>query len=330
MAEIRSASTAASTNGGAPASAGCPLCDAQGAVLLERLALADLDHEYRRQVGVSVMDEFPTGTRHLDLVRCGNCGLEYFNPMVAGSAGFYARLSQDQHYYSTTRWEFTETLKRLPTNPDLIDVGCGDGFFLKSVPGTRRRGLEFNPEAVRRATASGLNVTTQRLEDLPAASADFVTLFQVLEHVARPREVMAEAVRVLRPGGKFFVAVPNNDTWVGEAPPNPLNAPPHHTLRWRREALRAAAKVAGLELEELQAESVALEHLFPYRRSRWVARLGFLVGGSVPRYGIGSAAVGLRKVATALTTVSMRCFPGLGPAKPGTGHSLLAIYRKPV
>ncbi|MBL9138754.1 MAG: class I SAM-dependent methyltransferase [Verrucomicrobiales bacterium] len=329
MAENRSASTAVATNGGKSASVGCPLCGDHAATLLEQLKLADLDHEYRRQVGVSVVDEFPAGTQHLELVRCGGCGLEYFNPTVAGSAGFYARLSQDEHYYSTTRWEFTETLKRLPADPDLIDVGCGDGFFLRSVPGTRRRGLEFNPEAVRRATASGLKVTTQRLEDLPAASADFVTLFQVLEHVARPREVLSAAVRVLRPGGKFFVAVPNNDTWVGEAPPNPLNAPPHHTLRWRAEALRAAAKLSGLELDELQAESVAPEHLFPYRRSRWVARLGVLAGGSVPRYGIGPAAVGVRKVATALTTISMRLFPGLGPARPGTGHSLLAIYRKP-
>jgi SAM-dependent methyltransferase len=260
----------------------CPLCGNQGAALLEQLQLADLDHEYRRQVGVSVVEEFPPGTRHLDLVRCSQCGLEYFSPTVAGSAGFYARLSQDQHYYSTTRWEFTETLKRLPADPDLIDVGCGDGFFLKSVPGTRRRGLEFNPEAVRRATASGLNVTTQRLEDLPAASADFVTLFQVLEHVARPREVLAAAVRVLRGGGRFFVAVPNNDTWVGEAPPNPLNAPPHHTLRWRAEALRAAAKLSGLDLEDLLAESVAPEHVFPYRRSRCRCRAHECCGARMP------------------------------------------------
>lgn len=325
MAELNSVS---SSSGGVRTTTRCPLCGATNGQFLERVPLCDLDHEYRRQVGVPVLDEFPAGTASIDLVRCTGCGLEYFDPVVAGSATFYSRLSQDQHYYSTTRWEFSETLKRLPPDPDLIDVGCGDGFFLKSVPGTRRRGLEFNPEAVRRATAAGLNVTTQRLEDLPGESADIVTLFQVLEHVSRPREVLEQAVRVLRPGGRLFVAVPNNDTWVGEAPPNPLNAPPHHTLRWRAEALRAAAGLVGLGLEELMAESVAPEHLFPYRRSRWVARLGKLTGGSVPRYGIGAVPVALRKVATAITEISTRCFPGVGTERPGTGHSLLAIYRK--
>ncbi|HXY26786.1 MAG TPA: class I SAM-dependent methyltransferase [Acidimicrobiales bacterium] len=46
---------------------------------------------------------------------------------------------------------------------------------------------------------------------LPFASrsADAVLLLEVLEHVARPRELLAEARRVLKPGGTVVVSVPS-------------------------------------------------------------------------------------------------------------------------
>lgn len=290
--------------------------------------MADLDHEYRRQLGLGVLDQFAPSTRDLRLWRCASCGLEHFQPLVAGSSGFYAALGRAQQYYSTTRWEFTETVRRLPPDPDLLDVGCGDGFFLSMVSGTRRRGIEFNPDAAQRARDKGLQVALTRLEDVPAASADQVTLFQVLEHTPDPRGFLAAAARVLRPGGRLFVAVPNNDTWVGEGPSNPLNAPPHHPLRWRAEALRYAARLVDLRLEELLAEPLAPEHLYAYRRTRFLSGLGRLFGWQPPRYRLTTTSVALRKVANLWTEVSVRLAPGC-PKTPGTGHSCLAIYRKP-
>lgn len=295
---------------------------------MERVAVVDLEAEYRRQLGVSVVDEFPAGQSSLGLHRCGGCGLEYFDPVVTGSSAFYARLGGEGHYYSTTRWEFTETLRRLTGEPDLIDVGCGDGFFLRLVPGQRRRGIEFNPDAARRARERGLAVEERGVETLPAGSADVVTLFQVLEHVSRPREVLEAVERVLRPGGRLFVAVPNNDGWVGEAPLNPLNAPPHHVLRWRREALRSVPKWTGLNLEELLEEPLAREHLHAYRRAAFLRWCSGITGGAVPRYGLGTRAVACRRMATALTELSLWCHRQL-PKGMGTGHSVMAIYRKP-
>ncbi len=306
----------------------CPLCGDEHAQVLERIPRRDLEHEYRRQMSVSVEREFPRDVEELRLRRCGRCGLEYFDPLIAGSAEFYAGLSLDDRYYSSTRWEFTEALKRLPPDPDLVDVGCGDGFFLRLVPGERRRGIELNPEAARRARESGLRVEEIRLESLPAESADFVTMFQVLEHVPNPLEVLRAVERVLRPGGKLLVAVPNNDTWVGRAPPNPLNAPPHHPLRWRADALRHVSRVAALELEELLEEPLAPEHLFPYRRSEFIAMLGRVSGRSAPRYGLTRGGVMARRLSTVWAKLSVKLAPR-GPRTPGTGHSVMAIYRKP-
>jgi SAM-dependent methyltransferase len=58
---------------------------------------------------------------------------------------------------------------------------------------------------------------------LPAASADVVISFETLEHIANPRRFVAEAARVLSPGGRFICSVPNQ--WVDESgrDPNPYH-----------------------------------------------------------------------------------------------------------
>src|SRR5262249_10832020 len=49
--------------------------------------------------------------------------------------------------------------------------------------------------------------------DLRPGSFDVVTMWHALEHVHRPREVLTAAHRLLVPGGRLFVAVPNIAGW---------------------------------------------------------------------------------------------------------------------
>lgn len=305
----------------------CPLCGETASEVRERIRVSDLDAEYRRQLKVAVADEFPVGTKELTWRACRCCGLGYFDPPVAGSSKFYADLGRGQQYYSTTRWEFSETLKRLSSDPDLVDIGCGDGFFLSLVAGTRKRGLEFNPDAVRRAREKGLDVREGLLSSLPDGSADVVTMFQVLEHVREPAEVLRDAARVLRPGGRLFVAVPNDESYIGRALHDPLNAPPHHPLRWRASALRHVPRVVALQLEELLAEPLAAEHLHPYRRTAFVGGVERWLGRRLPLYRVSPAMVWLRRIANVWTAVSLKVAPR-GPTEPGTGFSIMAVYRK--
>ena len=84
----------------------------------------------------------------------------------------------------------------------------------------------------------------------PTAAFDRVIAAEVLEHVPDDAGVLAELVRVLRPGGLMAVTVPR---WYPEAVNWALSAEYHnvpggHVRIYRRSQLRRRLRTAGLEL----------------------------------------------------------------------------------
>lgn len=307
--------------------ASCPLCQTPEAKVCEELPVRDIDHEYRRQLGVPVQSEFPAGLASLHLCHCQVCGLEFYDPLLAGSPGFYAALSQSSGYYSPMRWEFGETSRIISANARVVDVGCGDGRFLRTLTTQASLGLELNPEAIRRARASGLTVSDQPVSTLPAEHFDAVTIFQVLEHVTNPRELLDELVRIMRREGQLFVAVPNNDGYVGRAIQEPLNLAPHHPLRWTRPALEFIPNLLPLKLKWVKTEPVGPDHLFSYRRERVTS---FFAGSTRPRPPLirrNPWTIFIRKAANLTVMASMRISSSL-PSPSIPGHSYLALFTK--
>jgi SAM-dependent methyltransferase len=96
----------------------------------------------------------------------------------------------------------------------VLDVGCGRGLLLSAFQrrGWQVQGTELSEQSSRFAReVLGIPVKIGPLETLglSAQSFDAVTLWHVLEHVASPALTIAEANRVLRPGGVLLVGVPN-------------------------------------------------------------------------------------------------------------------------
>jgi SAM-dependent methyltransferase len=107
-------------------------------------------------------------------------------------------------------------LPGLPPGPpgDILDVGCGSGAFLLALreAGWRPHGVEMSERAVAAANEAGLDGV--RCGDLLAAGYsegrfDVVRFWHSLEHMRSPRAQLTEARRVLRPGGRLTVGVPN-------------------------------------------------------------------------------------------------------------------------
>lgn len=93
----------------------------------------------------------------------------------------------------------------------ILDLGCGAGWFLSYLKerGVKARGLEVNPMAVRFCESRGLNVSDSRLADEPDGMYDVITMFDVLEHLDDPIDVLATARRKLKPGGFVVGYTPN-------------------------------------------------------------------------------------------------------------------------
>jgi len=101
----------------------------------------------------------------------------------------------------------------------LLDMGCGDAGTLG--PKAREKnwdylGVDVSPEAVilaRQAGFAAKEIGEDFVTDLPAATFDAVCCFEVLEHLLTPEKCLQECLRVLKPGGKLVVTVPNAAFW---------------------------------------------------------------------------------------------------------------------
>ncbi len=122
----------------------------------------------------------------------------------------------------------------------LLDYGCGDGLFVEYL---RDRGygpcLGFDPYGP--AAADGAAALRRE------GPFEFILLQDVLEHVERPEELLAELDRHLAPGGRIFIGTPDADR-VDPARPerflNELHAP-YHLHLYTRASVEAFGRRQG-------------------------------------------------------------------------------------
>lgn len=157
------------------------------------------------------------------ITKCLQCGYMFANPRPTPEelTVFY---SQPEKYESWLAlgaprdrlWiRRLRQMERHKKAGSLLDVGTGIGQFLHHARGcyTMVCGTEVSSEAIAVARERyDLEIFPGAVDqlDLPAESFDNVTLFHVLEHVHRPRDLIGCCHRLLSPGGTLFVAVPND------------------------------------------------------------------------------------------------------------------------
>jgi SAM-dependent methyltransferase len=108
-------------------------------------------------------------------------------------------------------------LDDLSASGSVLDVGCGGGSVAKAVkrerPALDVHGCDLSASAIAAACSSdpqGVDFRVATAERLPYhdATMDFVWIFDVLEHVEDPEQVLREVARVLKPGGGFHIVLP--------------------------------------------------------------------------------------------------------------------------
>lgn len=100
----------------------------------------------------------------------------------------------------------------------LLDLGCGRGEWLRvlAAAGVPAIGVDSNPAFVGEVRDAGSTIVegdlVEHLRSAASGSAGAITMFQVVEHLPLPvlLDVLAECVRVLRPGGVLIAETPNS------------------------------------------------------------------------------------------------------------------------
>jgi 2-polyprenyl-3-methyl-5-hydroxy-6-metoxy-1,4-benzoquinol methylase len=103
------------------------------------------------------------------------------------------------------------------TNHDVLDIGCGEGFFAAQlkINGNRVTGIDVLPAASRNDiledyySADLDNGIPSVLERLDGKRFDRVLLLDVLEHRKQPRTLLRDCKEVLARDGDLVVSVPN-------------------------------------------------------------------------------------------------------------------------
>lgn len=162
------------------------------------------------------------------------------------------------------------------SSPLLAEAGIGDGVACD---------LSFDMLAARRAAPRAPRTQADGAA-LPYADASFdgVYCINVLEHAPEPEKLIAEAARVLKPGGRFVAVTPNGDVeWLLDLLERlrlKLPEGPHCFLT-------ARALVAMMDQHVLIDEQASFL-AFPAGPSTWVRAVDRLIGAGLFQYVVGA------------------------------------------
>ncbi|NUQ63694.1 MAG: class I SAM-dependent methyltransferase [Pirellulales bacterium] len=159
---------------------------------------------------------------HYQLLLCADCDLLYASPVP--DSGSLAEAYRDAAYDSSLEAAcaartyarlLTPLLNRLPDRVGALDIGTGDGAFLKELLAfgfSEVRGVEPSSAPIAAAADHVRPLIHQapfRRDDFLPQSLRLVTCFQTLEHVPAPLELARGAFSLLKDGGVMFCVVHN-------------------------------------------------------------------------------------------------------------------------
>lgn len=162
----------------------------------------------------------------------------------------------------------------------VLDLGCGTGYGTAELArrASNATGVDISAEAVAHArTHYGLLPNVAYVEasctatGLPDASFDLITAYEVIEHLGDWRALLAEAKRLLAPGGLFLVSTPNRTYYAesrGEAGANPFHEHEFEYEEFRNELLPYFPAVTMLMQNRLEAFCFHPPKAFPDTKVR--------------------------------------------------------------
>jgi len=203
-------------------------------------------------------------------VQCGLLGTTDFLTGVNTTQGIY-ETSPEHHLvyrqqYMDRRQPMYErvmpSLERFRKTGRLLEVGCSYGYFLEVArrAGWRAEGVEISGYAAGVASSKGFEIHQGELQALALdpGSYDVIVMWDVIEHLLNPAEVVERCAELLLPGGALIARTPNGHALGtrGGLPglayrqlAYPANTP-EHVFHFTPESLSSLLRKKGFERVE--------------------------------------------------------------------------------
>jgi len=235
-------------------------------------------------------DRFHGRTLPFQLVRCSTCYLVWLaNPPKTDEMSLHYSKGYDRSIATAGDSSLARAINRKQTltkymqKGAILDLGCSAGSFLKAMGSKEWKlfGIEMSSESARRAEAeSGAKVFVGDILDaqFAASSFDAITCFHVFEHLLKPREVLSKVSDWLKPGGIFYVLVPNIDSAGAHVFRSYWYALelPRHVFHYSPKSLSMMAHSVGMEVLSLTTHrEVFIEQSTRYIIDDMLRKLGF-------------------------------------------------------
>jgi len=216
------------------------------------------DYNFKRWM--QVPDGAQRGVARYDLLRCPSCMHTWLdNRPAPEEMGYY--YSEKYHRAighagetSPKRWgRQLRVISKYKTGGRILDIGCSSGAFLGYLKGGpwELYGIEASASTAERARAlTGANVFAGDVLDANFRPNwfDVITCSDVMEHLYEPRVVFRSVFNWLKPGGIFYVFVPNIMSWEARMFGSYWSGLdlPRHLHHYSTESLAGFAKSVGL------------------------------------------------------------------------------------
>jgi 2-polyprenyl-3-methyl-5-hydroxy-6-metoxy-1,4-benzoquinol methylase len=271
---------------------------------------------------------YSASSNHLlldQVVRCGSCSFHYVNPRPSQEliVDSYSA-AEDETFVAQNEGRiraFQKTLgdilrrKKMPDAAGLrlLDVGCAGGASLVAA-----KSLGFQPVGVepsRWMASYGRRTYDVEIHDgilqpgmFPPASFDFITMWEVLEHVTDPGALLRLVHDLLKPDGTFVLSYPDfrglMGRMLGDRWPFWLSV---HLLYYDRTTIARQLAACGFQAESFAPYWPVLELGYILERAvvyfppaRWLRGVVRAVGldGKLVAYNLSQVVVVSRKVVT--------------------------------
>lgn len=221
--------------------------------------------------GLELYDDRYGYPGRFSLQRCGSCKHAFLDGEFSSESlrdlysRYYPRSTFDLDAYQPYQerngfraWldgDRSAPFRWVPPNVRVLDIGCGFGEALGyyQARGCDAYGVEVDENIRGVAARFGYKVHVG-LFDANAyepESFDYVTMGQVIEHVADPVQTLKGVARVLKPGGRAILSTPNARGWGARVFGRRwINwHQPYHRQFFTVASMRLAAARAGLTVE---------------------------------------------------------------------------------